>query len=113
MPDGAARRQGPFTLMYRSVKDTDNGEARVAVFASGRLVSDADIGRGQNESLVVAMAQWLAGREESRDIAPRAWIDRRLHLTGSQSRALLWISIVLLPLAWLLAGITVWWVRRD
>ena len=110
---GGSMKEGPFTLLYRSARETDNREARAAVFAAGRMVSDADIGRGQNEDLAVAMTQWLAGREESRDIEPREWVDRRLKLTGAQLRAVLWLSLVALPLAWMMAGVTVWWMRRD
>lgn len=110
--DGAVR-PGPFTLLYRATRETDTREARAVVVASGRMAADSDIVRGANEALLMGMTQWLAGREESRDIAPRAWVDRRLILTGPQHRAILWIGVVALPLAWLLAGISVWWMRRD
>lgn len=106
-------RVGPFTLLYRSTKPTDNGEARAAVFASGQLASNAGIGKGLNQALVLSTAQWLAGREEATDIEARRWVDRRLRLTGPQMRAMLWISLVALPLAWLFAGITAWWFRRE
>ncbi|MCC8116324.1 MAG: ABC transporter, partial [Planctomycetes bacterium] len=74
---------------------------------------DADIGRGANEALALAMVQWLAGREETRDLPPRPWRDRRLPLTGAQLRGILWVAVVGMPLAWLLAGISAWWLRRD
>lgn len=106
-------RPGPFTLIYRSAKSTDVREARVVVVASGRMAADSDITRGANEALIMAMTQWLAGREETRDTPPRSWIDRRLALTGPQLRAVLWIGVVGLPLVWLIAGISVWLVRRD
>ncbi len=107
------RRPGPFTLVYRSWKTTEAREARAVVAASARMAADSDIGRGANEALIMGLTQWLAGREESRDIAPRTWIDRRLILTGPQLRAILWIGVVALPLAWLMAGISVWWFRKD
>ena len=112
LADGAAR-PGPFTMMYRAVKDGDLREARVVVMASGRMAADSDITRGDNEGVVMGMVQWLAGRGEATDTPPRQWIDRRLKLTGPQMRAVLWIGVVALPLIWLLAGISVWWVRRD
>ncbi len=107
------KRAGPFTMLYRSFKTTESREARAVVAASGRMAADSDIGRGANEALLMGMVQWLAGREESRDIEPRAWIDRRLVLTGPQFRAMLWIGVVLLPLMWLMTGVTVWWMRRE
>lgn len=111
--DAAGMRPGPFTLIYRSVKPTDAREARVVLIASGRMAADSDIARGANEALILGMAQWLAGREESRDIEPRGWIDRRLTITGPKLRAVLWLGVVALPLAWLMAGISVWWLRRE
>ncbi len=110
--DGAAK-PGPFTLVYRSAMEVSGREARVVVMSSGRMVSDADIGRGANEALALAMVQWLAGREETRDLPTRTWIDRRLTLTGAQLRGILWVAVVGMPLAWLLAGISAWWLRRD
>ncbi|MCL2000040.1 MAG: Gldg family protein [Planctomycetes bacterium] len=111
--NGNARRPGPFTFVYRSWKAAEMREARVVVISSGRMAADSDIVRGANEALIMGLTQWLAGREESRDIAPRTWIDRRLTLTGPQLRAILWIGVVALPLAWLMAGISVWWFRKD
>jgi ABC-2 type transport system permease protein len=61
----------------------------------------------------VPATEWLAGRDDSRDIEPRAWVDRRIRLTGAQMRAVLWMGVVALPLAWLLAGISAWWLRRE
>ncbi|MCD7895767.1 MAG: hypothetical protein LUG50_03710, partial [Planctomycetaceae bacterium] len=110
--DGAAK-PGPFTLVYRSAMEASGREARVVVMSSGRMLSDADIGRGANEALALAMVQWLAGREETRDLPSRTWIDRRLSLTGAQLRGILWVAVVGMPLAWLLAGISAWWLRRD
>ncbi len=107
------KRPGPFTLAYRSAAQGEAREARLVVMASGRMVSDADIGRGANEALMLAMVHWLAGREETGEMPARAWIDRRLWLTGAQLRGLMWIALVGLPLAWVLAGVSVWWLRRE
>ena len=110
---GGGLKSGPFTLLYRTTSSAETREARVAVAASGRMVADSDIGRGANEALLIGVMQWLAGREESRDIAPRPWIDRRLTITGPQLRAILWLGVVALPLGWLMAGISIWWLRKD
>lgn len=106
-------QDGPFTLMYRSTRETPEGEARAAVFSSGAFVSNREIGSGMNASLAIATAQWLAGGEETSGIEARMWVDRRLQLTGPQIRALVWISVFAMPLVWLLAGISVWWLRRE
>lgn len=106
-------RAGPFTLLFRSRKMLGTGEARAVVVGSGRMGADSDIGRGGNSVLLMNMMQWLAGREETRDIAPKVWIDRRLNMVGPHFRAILWIGVVALPLLWLIAGVTAWWLRRE
>ncbi|MDR1613622.1 MAG: Gldg family protein [Planctomycetota bacterium] len=112
MRDGDPR-PGPFTMVYRAVKEAEGRESRVVLVSSGRLAADSDIRRGDNESLVVGLAQWLAGREESYLTTPRPWINRRLTLVDSELRGILWLALVALPLAWLLAGLGVWWARKD
>lgn len=112
-PADGSLRPGPFTLVYRSWKEEGDREARAAVFASGRMAADADIGRGANEALILGMFQWLAGREEIRDIEPRPAVDRSVTLTGLRFVAALWAGTAVPPLAWLLAGVLVWWRRRE
>ena len=109
----SAKSAGPFTLVYRAAKETGGREARVVFLASGRMAADSDIGRGTNEALLMGLVQWLGGREEAANLPPRQWVDRGLKFTGVEMRAVLWIGLVALPLVWLLAGISVWWVRRD
>ena len=106
-------RPGPFTFAYRAARDAEERDARVVVVASGRMASDSDIGYGANEALLVGMAQWLAGREESSLTSARPWVDRRLRLTGTETRAALWLALVAMPLIWVLAGMLTWWARKD
>ncbi|MDR0361940.1 MAG: Gldg family protein [Planctomycetota bacterium] len=110
---GGDPRPGPFTMVYRSVKETEGRESRVAVVASGRVAADSDIRRGGNEALLVGLVQWLAGREEAYLTSPRPWVNRRLNLVDSELRGILWLALVGLPLAWLLAGLSVWWIRKE
>lgn len=104
---------GPFTLAYRSSKMLENGEARAAVFSSARMAADSDLDKGENASIILSAVQWLAGREESYEIPPRTWTDRRITLDGPGLRLVFWLGVVALPLIWLITGMTVWVVRKD
>lgn len=110
---GPETRTGPFTLAYRTTRHTASGEARALVLSSAAAVTNAYIRDSVNLDLLVANVQWLAGREEATDIETQPWVDRRLRLTGPQIRMFVWIALVALPLFWLAAGISAWWLRRE
>lgn len=109
----AENRSGPFTLSYRAIRHTPSGEARALVLSSSSAVTNVHVNQTSNLPLLVANAQWLAGREEAADIEARQWVDRRLRLTGPQIRMVVWIALVALPLVWLAAGVSAWWLRRE
>ncbi len=112
VPSGE-KTEGPFTLVYRAAKETAGGEARVVLFAAGRAAADSDSGRGVNTGLVLGLLQWLGGREEEDAPPPRVLIDRTLSFGGGELRAVLWIALAALPLAWAAAGMLVWRARRE
>ncbi|MDR2391751.1 MAG: Gldg family protein [Planctomycetota bacterium] len=111
--EGGARRQGPFTLAFRSWKGTGGREARAVVVASGRMAADSDIGRGANEALILGLAHWLAGREDGPEAIAAEDRDRRLRLSPPELRAVLWLGTAVPPLAWLALGILIRGLRRD
>lgn len=110
---GVVGAAGPFTFAYRAVKDAAGRGARVVVMSSGLIASDAGLGLGRNEGVVSGLMRWLAGREEEESLPERRWTDRGLAYSAAGLRAVLWIDLVALPLAWVLAGIFVWRARRE
>lgn len=97
--EDGARRPGPFTLVFRSWKETGGREARAVVVASGRMAADSDIGRGANEPLVIGLARWLAGRDDEPEAIAPVTTDRRLRLSPPELRAVLWLGAAVPPLA--------------
>lgn len=104
---------GPFTLAYRSIRHTPSGEARVLVLSSSGAITNAYLNNNTTMPLLLANVQWLAGREEATDIEARAWVNRRLRWSGPLVRTVIWIALVALPLLWLAAGVSAWWMRRE
>jgi ABC-type uncharacterized transport system involved in gliding motility auxiliary subunit len=58
------------------------------------------------------MMNWLSSDEDLISIRPKEPEDRRLTLTTRQMRWVFYTSVILLPLAALIAGVGVWWRRR-
>jgi ABC-type uncharacterized transport system involved in gliding motility auxiliary subunit len=58
------------------------------------------------------MVSWLASDEDLISIRPKAPEDRRVILSQSQQRRLLYLTVFILPGAVLVAGISVWQRRR-
>jgi ABC-type uncharacterized transport system involved in gliding motility auxiliary subunit len=55
---------------------------------------------------------WLTSDEDLISIRPVEPEDRRLRVTGSAMRVIFLVSVIMLPLAVILSGVSVWWKRR-
>ena len=58
------------------------------------------------------MVNWLSSDEELISIRPKDPEDRRLAMSRSQMAMIFYTSVLLLPLAVIAAGVSVWWKRR-
>ncbi|MFQ5930511.1 MAG: GldG family protein, partial [Acidobacteriota bacterium] len=87
-------------------------EARFVLYGDSDFATNAYFDAGANGDLFLMTVSWLA--EETDLIAIRAKDpeNRRIEVTFSQSRLLFWGTVVLLPLATLVLGISVWYRRR-
>ena len=65
-----------------------------------------------NGNFFLNMANWLTEEADLISIQPKTQNPRSLQLTPAQGRLIFWISVVLLPLAVLAFGISVWMRRR-
>jgi ABC-type uncharacterized transport system involved in gliding motility auxiliary subunit len=114
---------GPITVgMYltRLVKqDAGQGEEpvdkeqRVVVVADGDFLSTAYIGHGVNLTLGLNIFNWLTQDDSFIDIAPIRAPDTQLHLGFTSALIISWLFPVILPLALLLAGVSIWLKRRK
>jgi ABC-type uncharacterized transport system involved in gliding motility auxiliary subunit len=82
------------------------------------VVGDSDfaanfiLGFQGNRDLFMNMVNWLAQQENLIAIRPREPEDRRVTLTADQQRRIMLLTLVLLPLSIVGAGIYSWWRRR-
>lgn len=68
--------------------------------------------QGGNGDLFLNSINWLAQDEELISIRPKEAGYTPINLNRSQARTIFWFSVVLLPVAVLITGLTVWWKRH-
>jgi ABC-type uncharacterized transport system involved in gliding motility auxiliary subunit len=89
------------------------GDARLVVFGSTDFVNNQYISNFFNRDFFVNSADWLAGEENSISIRPRSLRASRFRLTVDQFSVVFALSVLFLPELLLIAGIAVWWERRN
>ena len=105
---------GPVTIGVVITKDLDENEkTRLVVFGDSDFASNSFFGQAGNGNLFLNTVNWLAEDENFISVRPKVPEDRRLTLTQSQGRITFYISLVLLPLSIVAAGISVWMTRRS
>ncbi len=89
------------------------GEARAIMYGSTEFVDNQYINTFYNRDFFINGAEWLAGEESQIAIRPRALRASRFRLTVDQFQVVFVFSVLLLPELLLIAGIVVWWERRN
>lgn len=112
--DPSKDKKGPFNLAvagtYNTGKENQNG--RFVVVGSSDWLANYILRFQGNRDLAMNMINWLSADEDLIAIRPKEPEDRRLTLTRAQMRMVFYSSVVLLPLAVIAAGFSVWWRRR-
>ena len=88
-------------------------EGRLAVFGDSDFVTNRYFNLLGNGNLFLNAVNWLAEEADLISIQPRTSYPRTIQLTGTQGRILFFVSVIILPLIVLIAGITVWVRRRS
>jgi ABC-type uncharacterized transport system involved in gliding motility auxiliary subunit len=116
--DEGEDRKGPVTLgvaVERETKDENDNYTTVpqlVVFGDSDFASNAAFTSLGNGDLFVNSVNWLAAEEELISIRPNPEQPRMAMLTTLQRNLILLVSLILIPLAILVAGAVVWWRRR-
>ena len=76
------------------------------------FASDAYIKNSGNNDLFLNMVNWLAEEEDKITIRPKEFDDRRVNLTQKDSRLIMYLSVIALPLLVVLGGVIVYFRRR-
>jgi ABC-type uncharacterized transport system involved in gliding motility auxiliary subunit len=87
-------------------------DGRVAVIGDSDFASNRYFNMGGNGNFFLNVANWLTEEADLISIQPKTQNPRSLQLTQAQGRTIFWVSVILLPLAVLAFGISVWMRRR-
>jgi gliding motility-associatede transport system auxiliary component len=92
---------------------TAEKEARIAVVGDSDFVKNRYYGLSGNGNFFLNIANWLTEESDLIAIQPKTQTPRTIQLTPSQGRLFFLVSVVILPLAVLLLGLSVWLRRRS
>ncbi len=87
-------------------------KARLVLIGDSDFASNAYLRAGGNRDMLVNSVNWLTESEDLISIRPQVPEDRGVYLSTTQANMIWLSSVVILPLAVLLAGVSVWWSRR-
>jgi ABC-type uncharacterized transport system involved in gliding motility auxiliary subunit len=93
--------------------EEQNPETRLVVFGDSDFVSNNYLGIEGNGDLFMNTVNWLAQQESLIAIRPREAADRRLTMTANHVTGMFWLSLVVIPVGVLGAGILTWMRRRE
>ncbi len=96
-----------------TAKPAEEKEARLAVIGDSDFAKNHYYGLSGNGNFFLNVANWLTEESDLISIQPKTQMPRTIQLTASQGRLLFLVSIVILPLAVLLLGVSVWARRRS
>jgi ABC-type uncharacterized transport system involved in gliding motility auxiliary subunit len=110
--DATKGNKGPFTLGAAVSVGTGQQQGRVVVVGSSGWVGNGILSFNGNRDLFLNMLNWLSSDEDLISIRPKDPENRPLQLNRSQVGTIFYLSVILLPLAVIATGVSVWWKRR-
>jgi len=87
-------------------------EGRLAVFGDSDFASNRYYNLSGNGNFFLNTVNWLTEESDLISIQPRTSSPRTVQFTPSQGRMIFFVSVIILPLAILILGISVW-IRRK
>jgi ABC-type uncharacterized transport system involved in gliding motility auxiliary subunit len=93
-------------------EDKPEAEGRMAIFGDSDFISNSYYNLSGNGNLFLNTVNWLTEEEDLISIQPKTQSPRTIQLTPSQGRLLFFVCVLILPLAVLVAGLSVWISRR-
>ncbi len=84
----------------------------MVVVGSSSFPGNSILGFQGNRDLTLNMLNWLSSDEDLISIRPKDPADNRIMLSRQQMTLLFFTSVVLMPLAIVVMGVSVWWRRR-
>lgn len=103
---------GPVVVAAALERAVGERRQRVVVVGTGSFLSNTYLGNGGNLQLGMAIVNWLAGEDALVAIDPRPAPDARIDIDQLTLMVIAVGFLIVLPLAFVLAGVLVWWRRR-
>src|SRR5260370_94282 len=113
-PNDPKNKKGPLAIAVAGTYNTgrENGQGRFVVIGSSDWLANRFINFNGNRDFALNAMNWLSSDEDLISIRPKEREDRRITMTRAQLNWVRIISQFLLPLAVVVAGVSVWWHRR-
>jgi ABC-type uncharacterized transport system involved in gliding motility auxiliary subunit len=103
---------GPITIAVALERTLNDKPQRVVVFGNASFLSNTYLGNGGNLDLGVNLVNWLVGDDSLIAIQPRPSADSRLDIGPIALYVIAATFLAILPLAFMIAGMVIWWRRR-
>ncbi len=104
---------GPVNIAVAMERKAEHITQRVVVVGNGSFLANTFIANGGNLSLGVNMVNWLAGDDNLISIQPNLLKDVTVNYTKTQGLLIFGGFILVLPIAFLVAGVMIWRRRRT
>ncbi len=104
---------GPVTIAVALERSVEDKSQRIVVIGNGGFLSNTYLGNGGNLDLGLNLFNWLAGDDKLITIPTKAAQDTSLNLSKTAAAVIAIGFLIALPLAFVAAGITIWWRRRK
>lgn len=109
---GSESKVGKFILAAAVERKAEG--SRAVVVGAASVFDDPNLAAGVgNRDFALNCIDWLASREKLISIAPRPFDINQVDLTDAEFRTILLYVVVAIPALALLAGVAVFWARRN
>lgn len=110
--DPGSESKAPRVLAMAVERRGEGG--RAVVLGTASVLDDKNLAAGPaNRDFALNCVDWLTSREQLIALAPKPYDVQRVDLTPAEFRTLFLYVVVAIPALALLAGIAVWWARRN
>jgi len=104
--------RGPLNLAVALTRTLNGREQRVLVIGNGEFLANAYLGNGGNFELGMSLVNWLSHDDAYVSIPVRTARDRELALSRPAQAGIAAVFLLVLPLTFVAAGVTIWLRRR-
>lgn len=93
--------------------EEERSPSRIVVFGDSDFASNEFIEAQYNRDLFLNAVNWLVGDVDQISVRPRLSRASRFEMDASQFRAIVYLSLFVLPEGIAVAGVVAWWLRRG